>query len=697
MDREKAKQRIQELTNQLNRHNYLYYVQAKPVISDYDFDMLLEELIALEKKFPDLSDANSPTQRIGGQVTKKFPVVRHTYPMLSLGNTYSREDLLEFDQRVSKTLGQGYEYFCELKFDGVAISIIFRNGKLHRAVTRGDGIQGDDVTANIRTIRSLPLSIPADAVPEEFEVRGEVFMPHESFSKVNEIKQLALEEPFANPRNAAAGSLKLQDSSEVARRGLDCYVYGLFTAMPLFATHSESLNALKNWGFKVSGSGRKCRSIEDVFAFIEHTGEERPGLPFDIDGVVIKVNHYVQQELLGYTSKTPRWAISYKFKAERAATQLLYVAYQVGRTGAITPVAILKPVHIAGTIVKRASLYNADRMSELGLHYFDEVYVEKGGDIIPKIVGVNLQARAGDARSADFIQNCPECNTPLERLEGEAIHYCPNTDLCPPQIQGKIEHFISRRAMDIETLGQGRAGLLIERGLVKNVADLFGLTYEQLFGLEKTVTDPLTQDSKKISFREKTVENILAALIKSKEVPFERVLFALGIRLLGETMARKLAIHFGSIDALMSASMEELLLVHDVGEKMAQNIVEYFRKDENKKIIQRLKSAGLQFETAKKAGNESGVLTGATLVVSGTFARYSRDGIKELIERNGGKISGSVSGKTTYLVAGENMGPEKRKKAEELHVKIISESDLEQMLRPGDNKISDGQTLLLPF
>ncbi|HSV76424.1 MAG TPA: NAD-dependent DNA ligase LigA [Bacteroidales bacterium] len=697
MDREKAKQRIQELTNQLNRHNYLYYVQAKPVISDYDFDMLLEELIALEKMFPDLSDPNSPTQRIGGQVTKKFPVVRHTYPMLSLGNTYSREELLEFDQRVSKTLGQGYEYFCELKFDGVAISIIYRKGKLHRAVTRGDGIQGDDVTANIRTIRSLPLSIAADDVPEEFEVRGEVFMPHESFSKVNEIKLSALEEPFANPRNAAAGSLKLQDSSEVAKRGLDCYVYGLFTGMPLFATHSESLNALKNWGFKVSGSGSKCRSIEDVFAFIEQTGQERPGLPFDIDGVVVKVNHFEQQELLGYTSKTPRWAISYKFKAERAVTQLLDVAYQVGRTGAITPVAVLKPVHIAGTIVKRASLYNADRMAELGLHYFDEVYVEKGGDIIPKIVGVNLQARAGGALSADFIQNCPECNSPLERLEGEAIHYCLNTDFCPPQIQGKIEHFISRRAMDIETLGQGRTGLLIDRGLVKNVADLYDLRYEQLFGLEKIVTDPITQDSKKISFREKTVENILAALKKSKEVPFERVLFALGIRLLGETTARKLAIHFGSIDALMGSSLEELLMVQDVGDKMAQNIVEYFRKDENKIIVQRLKSAGLQFETAKKAAIESGPLTGATLVVSGTFARYSRDGIKELIERNGGKVSGSVSGKTTYLVAGENMGPEKRKKAENLKVKIISETDLEQMLQSGGNKISDGQTLLLPF
>jgi len=681
MDREKAKQRIQELSILLNRHNYLYYVMAKPEISDYAFDMLLEELADLERKFPDLTDPNSPTQRVGGQVTKKFPVVRHTFPMLSLGNTYSREELLEFDQRIAKTIGKGSEYFCELKFDGVAISLTYKNGKLQRAVTRGDGTQGDDVTTNIRTIRSIPLTILAQGVPEEFEVRGEVFMPHQSFSKVNEQKQRNQEEPFANPRNAAAGSLKLQDSSEVARRGLDCFIYGLYTQIPLFATHCESLEALRTWGFKVSDKSKNCRTIQEVFAFIEQIEKERPELPFDIDGVVIKVNHYDQQELLGYTAKSPRWAISYKFKAERAATQLLDIVYQVGRTGAVTPVAVLKPVPVAGTIVKRASLYNADRMAELGLHYFDEVYVEKGGDIIPKVIGINLNARSMDALPADFIRYCPECNTLLERMEGEAIHYCPNSGLCPPQIQGRIEHFISRRAMDIETLGQGRVGLLIERGLVKNVADLYELTYEKLFGLEKTLIDPLTQETKKISFREKTVENILSALTKSKEVPFERVLFALGIRLLGETMARKLALYFGSINAIMQAGFEELLTVDEVGEKMAQSVLEFFKNDENKNIISRLKSAGIQFETRKRAAGEAGLLTGATLVVSGTFARYSRDSIKDLIESNGGKVSGSVSAKTTYLVAGENMGPEKRRKAEELQIKIISETDLEKLLQ----------------
>ncbi|HSV87965.1 MAG TPA: NAD-dependent DNA ligase LigA [Bacteroidales bacterium] len=684
MDREQAKERIQELSALINRHNHLYYVLARPTISDYEFDMLLEELVSLEKKFPELTDPNSPSQRIGGQVTKKFPVVRHTFPMLSLGNTYSQAELQEFDQRIAKALGQGFEYFCELKFDGVAISITYQNGILLRAVTRGDGIQGDEVTANVKTIRSLPLSISDQSIPDEFEVRGEIFMPHNRFLKINEKKHLWGEEPFANPRNAAAGSLKLQDSSEMAMRGLDCYLYGLFTRTSLFATHSESLEALKNWGFKVSERSKKCLNLREVFEFIEQTGMDRPKLPFDIDGVVIKVNQYAQQEMLGYTAKSPRWAISYKFKAERAATQLIDIVYQVGRTGAITPVAVLKPVHVAGSIVKRASLYNADRMAELDLHYFDEVFVEKGGDIIPKIIEVNLQKRKSEARPVVFIQSCPECNTTLARTEGEAIHYCPNSDFCPPQIQGKIEHFISRRAMDIETLGQGRVGLLIDNGLVKNVADLYDLKFDQLFGLEKTISDPLTQESKKISFREKTVENILAALIKSKDVPFERVLFALGIRLLGETMARKLALHFGSIDAIMQASYDDLLKVNDIGGKMAQNIVEFLKKEENKQIINRLMSAGLHFETEKKSINQQGLLSGLIFVVSGTFANYSRDEIKDLIERNGGKVSGSVSGKTTYLVAGENMGPEKRKKAEELKVKIISESELEHMLQtPG--------------
>ncbi len=681
MNAQQAKERIQQLTAILNEHNYRYYVLAKPTVSDYDYDMLLEELIKLENQFPELIDSNSPSQRVGGQVTKKFPVVRHKYPMLSLGNTYSKEELYDFDQRIRKGIGEQFEYVCELKFDGVAIGITYSNGKILRAVTRGDGVQGDEVTTNIKTIRSLPLSLKKEGLPNEFEVRGEVFMPHKSFLKLNEEKINNGEEPFANPRNAAAGSLKMQDSAMVAKRGLDCFVYGLFSDQNLFSTHFESLQALKDWGFKVSEFTKKCSNLDEVFLYIETMEQLRPELPFDIDGVVIKVNDYRQQEQLGYTAKSPRWAISYKFKAERVATRLLDVIYQVGRTGAITPVAVLKPVPVAGSTVKRASLYNADRMAELDLHFLDEVFVEKGGDIIPKIVGVNESVRPANAKKVEFATQCPECGTALARLDGEAIHYCPNNEYCPPQIQGKIEHFISRRAMDVETLGQGRIEILIKNGLISNLADLYDLKYEQLLGLEKTITDPITLKTKKISFREKTVENILSALENSKSVAFERVLFALGIRLLGETMARKLARHFGSIDALMQASFDDLTAVPEVGEKMAQSLIDYFQQPEHQEIIQRLKKAGLQFETQKEAEPKEGPLIGANLVVSGVFSRYSRDEIKALIEKHGGKVTGSVSSKTTYLVAGENMGPEKRKKAEELGVKIISENDLETLVR----------------
>jgi DNA ligase (NAD+) len=677
-----AKERVQELTRLLNEHNYRYYVMAQPSISDYDYDMLLEELIKLEQEFPQLLDPNSPSQRVGGEVTKKFQVVRHKYPMLSLGNTYSKEELQEFDNRVRKTLGETFEYVCELKFDGVAIGITYSNGTLLRAVTRGDGVQGDEVTTNIKTIRSLPLEIKIAGLPKEFEVRGEVFMPHKSFVKINEEKSINEEEPFANPRNAAAGSLKMQDSAQVSKRGLDCFVYGIFSDAALFSTHFESLQALKDWGFKVSEYTKKCLNLEEVFLFIETMEQLRRELPFDIDGVVIKINNYRQQEQLGYTAKSPRWAISYKFKAERAATRLLDVIYQVGRTGAVTPVAVLKPVAVAGTIVKRASLYNADRMAELDLHLFDEVFVEKGGDIIPKIVAVNESVRPSNAKKIKFASHCPECGALLARGEGEAVNYCPNNEHCPPQIQGKIEHFISRRAMDIETLGQGRIETLIRHNLINNIADLYDLKYDQLLGLEKTITDPLTHKTKKISFREKTVENILAALEASKKVPFERVLFAIGIRLLGETMARKLARHFNNINSLMQANFEELIAVNEVGEKMAQSILDYFNNPEHIELIQRLRQAGLQLEMQEEALPAEGVLNGSSLVVSGVFARYSRDEIKALIEKNGGKVTGSVSSKTTYLVAGENMGPEKRKKAEELGVKIISESDLENLIKP---------------
>ncbi len=681
MNAQQAGERILQLTAILNEHNHRYYGLAQPTISDYEYDMLMEELIKLENQFPELLDQNSPSQRVGGQVTKKFPVVRHKYPMLSLGNTYSKEELQDFDQRIRKAIGNDFEYVCELKFDGVAIGISYSNGSILRAVTRGDGVQGDEVTTNIKTIRSLPLSLKHKDLPNEFEVRGEVLMPHKSFQKLNEEKINQGEEPFANPRNAAAGSLKMQDSALVAKRGLDCFIYGLFTDKPLFATHYESLQALREWGFKVSEFTKKCTTLDEVYLYIETLEQLRPELPFDIDGVVIKVNDYAHQEQLGYTAKSPRWAIAYKFKAERVATRLLDVIYQVGRTGAVTPVAVLKPVPVAGTTVKRASLYNADRMAELNLHFLDEVFVEKGGDIIPKIVSVNHSARPANARKVEFATHCPECGTTLERQEGEAVYYCPNSEHCPPQIQGKIEHFISRRAMDVETLGQGRIEILISNSLISNIADLYDLKYEQLLGLEKSITDPITLKTKKISFREKTTRNILSALENSKQVPFERVLYALGIRLLGETMARKLARHFGSIDALMQASYDELTSVPEVGEKMAQSLIDYFQQPEHKEIIERLKKAGLQFETQKEGVPKEGPLNGATLVVSGVFSHYSRDEIKALIEKHGGKVTGSVSSKTTYLVAGDNMGPEKRKKAEELGVKIISEDDLETLIK----------------
>lgn len=680
MDLQQARERVSELTAQLNEHNHRYYVLAQPSVSDYEYDMLMEELIGLETRFPELLNPNSPSQRVGGEVTRKFPVVGHKYPMMSLGNTYSKEELEDFDQRIRKVIGNDFEYVCELKFDGVAIGITYQNGRLLRAVTRGDGVRGDEVTPNIKTIRSLPLTLSRGNLPEEFEVRGEVFLPHKSFLKINKEKEASQEEPFANPRNAAAGSLKMQDSALVAKRGLDCFLYGLFSDEPLFPTHYESLQALKEWGFKVSEFIKKCRNLEEVFLYIETMEQLRSELPFDIDGVVLKVNDYRQQEQLGYTAKSPRWAIAYKFKAERVATRLLDVLYQVGRTGAVTPVAVLKPVPVAGTTVKRASLYNADKMAELGLHKLDEVYVEKGGDIIPKIVGVNEAVRPANAHKIEFATHCPECGARLERMEGEAVHYCPNSEHCPPQITGKIEHFISRRAMDVETLGQGRIEILMSNSLVRNIADLYDLEYEQLLGLEKTITDPLTQTTKKISFREKTVENILSALEQSKKVPFERVLFALGIRLLGETMARKLARHFGSIEALENASFEDLIAINEVGEKMARSILDYFNDAEHLEIIKRLKKAGLQFETEKEEQPAEGKLSGSTLVVSGVFSKYSRDEIKALIEKHGGKITGSVSSKTSFLVAGENMGPEKRKKAEELGVRIISEEELEGLV-----------------
>ncbi len=678
MKKQEARKRIEQLTGEINEHNYRYYVLADPSISDYDFDKLLEELQKLEKEHPELASQNSPTQRVGGQITKKFPSVRHAYPMLSLSNTYSREEVMAFDQRVQKAINEDYEYVCELKYDGVAISLTYEGGELIRAVTRGDGVQGDEITNNVRTINSIPLVL-RQAPDSTLEVRGEIYMPHKSFLHLNEQKQNKGEKVFANPRNAAAGSLKVQDSSIVASRNLDCFIYAAYGDDLPFASHWESLQKLKKWGFRISSDIRLCKTIDEVFGFINEYAEKRSSLPYDIDGVVIKLNNYVQQEEMGYTSKFPRWAIAYKYKAEQAITTLKDVTFQVGRTGAVTPVANLEPVAVAGSTVKRASLYNEERMAELDLHKGDRVFVEKGGDIIPKVTGVDASQRQDGAEAVEFADHCPECDTPLQK--NQAVHYCPNSEGCPPQIQGKIEHFISRRAMNIESLGQGKTELLLSRGKIKNVADLYDLRHEDLIGLEKTIVQPDTLKEKKVSFREKTVKNILDAIEKSKQVPFERVLYAIGIRHLGETMARKLARHFGDIDRLMHASRDELLEVRDVGDKVADSIIEYFDDQSNLQIIERLKKAGLQFQVSP--GEElpaDGPLKGRSFVVSGVFENFSRDGVKEFIIKHGGEVKSSLSSKTGYLLAGDKMGPEKKKKARSLDIPVISEDELRKMV-----------------
>ncbi len=682
MERAQAQKRIEILTQQLNEYNYRYYVLDNPTVSDYEFDQLLKELESLEKQFPDLASKDSPTQRVGGQITKKFNTVKHKYPMLSLGNTYSKEELQDFDARIRKSINDDFDYVCELKFDGVAIGLTYRNGSLVQAVTRGDGVQGDEVTSNVKTIRSIPLRIYTGNLPLEFEVRAEIILPHKSFIRLNEEKQENNEPLFANPRNAASGSLKLQDSSLVAKRNLDCYVYGLMGDNLPFQSHFENLEKAKKWGFKVADLTQKCSDIDEVMKFIEKVEKQRSSLPYDIDGIVIKVNNYSQQEQLGFTSKFPRWAISYKYKAEQGVTRLLDVTYQVGRTGAITPVAILEPVLVAGTTVKRASLYNADKMDELDLHYNDTVHIEKGGEIIPKIVDVNTELRQINSKKILFAAQCPECNSKLIRNEGEAAHYCPNSESCPPQIQGKIEHFISRRAMNIEGLGEGRIEVLIQNNLISDIADLYDLKYEQLLGLEKVITDEITGKHKKISFREKTVDNILNAINSSHNIPFERVLYALGIRYLGETGAKKLARHFGSIDKIRNSVFEELIAVPEIGERIAGSILDYFSDEQNNIIVNRLIEAGLNFRTETTAPAEHGSqpLDGKSFVVSGVFENYSRNQVKELIEQKGGKNVSSLSSKTDFLLAGDKMGPEKKKKAEELKIPIISEADFKKMI-----------------
>ncbi len=681
MDFEGAKRRIRELAGIIEKHNYNYYVLAKPEISDYEYDMLMKELIDLESRYPELADTNSPSQRVGGQVTKDFPVVIHKYPMLSLSNTYSKKEIQDFDGRVRKVIGDRFEYVCELKYDGVAIGLVYEGRQLVRAVTRGDGFRGDDITANVKTIKSIPLKLfDSEYVPDELEVRGEIFMPHKSFLQLNEAKIRNNEALFANPRNAAAGSLKLQESKIAAKRNLDCYIYNVLGENLPSDNHFDNLQSAGKWGFKISEFTEKCDDLDHVFRYIGYWEKERKALDFDIDGVVIKINSNKQQDKLGYTAKSPRWAIAYKFPTQQTYTRLLDVKYQVGRTGAITPVAVLQPVKLSGTTVKRASLYNADRIKELQLHINDTVIVEKGGEIIPKIVDVDITQRDDNAQPVFFADKCEECNTPLVKNEGEVLHYCPNKNSCPPQILGKIEHFISRKAMNIESLGQGRTEILIKNGLIKNVADLYDLKYEQMYGLEKTIVNELEGTSKKISFRKKTVENILNALEKSKSVPFERVLYALGIRYVGETVAKKLARHYSNIDNLINSSFEELLEAPEVGEKIADSIIRFFKEKDNIDIVNRLRRKGLQFKTDEKAIS-GGVFEGKVFVISGVFGKYSRSELQKLIENNGGKVTGTVSSNTDYVVAGENMGPEKRKKAVGLNVRIINESEFEDLLK----------------
>ncbi len=667
MTPEQAKKEIQELSEKINYHNFLYYQQGKTEITDYEFDKMLEKLISLENQFPQFKLTHSPTERVGGTITKEFPTVYHRYPMLSLGNTYNQAELEEFDGRVARGLGgDPYEYFCELKFDGVSISLLYENGKLFKAVTRGDGVRGDDVYHNIKTIRSIPLMIVDHDTPESYEVRGEVFMPKDIFIKLNKEREDIGEERYANARNTAAGTVKMLKSAEVAKRKLDCFVYNLL-GDPTVVTHEESIIKLETWGFNVSPTYKKCKTIQEVLHYIKHWELKRLDLPLETDGVVIKVNNLEQQERLGFTAKSPRWAISYKYKAESISTKLNGVIYQVGRTGAVTPVAMLDPVFLAGSTVKRASLHNANEIVRLDLRIGDFVFVEKGGEIIPKVTGVDREKRKHDTELITYVENCPECNTKLFRVEGEAAFYCPNISGCPPQITGRIEHFIQRKAMDIDSLGEKTINQLFQLGLVKSPADLYDLKREDIQRLE--------------GFKDKSISNLLDGIGKSKERPFENVLFAIGIRYVGKTVAEKLARYFNHIDKLAKASYEELLKAPEVGEKIAKSVFEFFKKPENQVEIQRLKKAGLKFESDdQKPEKESDRLASKSFVISGVFKNYERDDLKDVILKNGGKVLSTVSGKLDYLVAGENMGPAKKEKAVKLGVTIISEDDLEKML-----------------
>ncbi|MDG1148551.1 MAG: NAD-dependent DNA ligase LigA [Crocinitomicaceae bacterium] len=673
MNQNEAIARIKELTTVLNRHNHLYYVESNPEISDYDFDMLLKKLQALEMQFPDFVNDHSPTKRVGGDITKKFETVVHKYPMLSLSNTYSKEEIEDWDARVKKMVGDDLEYVCELKYDGVAIGIQYVDGKLFRAVTRGDGAQGEDVTNNVKTIRTIPLVLHGD-YPSDFEIRGEIFFPLKNFTKLNEQRLEAGEPEFANPRNTASGTLKMQNSKIVSDRGLDCFLYGVYGTGNLDLGHIETVAKVADWGFKIPSEQdryiAKTNSIDGVMDFINHWDENRDALPFEIDGIVIKVNQYHQQEELGYTAKSPRWAISYKFKTERVETRLESVIYQVGRTGAITPVANLTPVQLGGTTVKRASLHNADQIEKLDLHFNDAVYVEKGGEIIPKIVGVNTACRTVDAKRVGFIDFCPECSSELVRESGGAHHYCLNETECLPQMKGKVEHFIGRKSMNIDGLGSETVDVLFKAGLINNVADLYELNFEQVVEMERTA--------------DKSANKLIDGVKASKGMPFHKVLFGLGIRFVGETVAKKLAKSLNSMSAISVATFDELIAVDEIGDKIAMSIQAYFSNEENCLIVDRLTAFGLNMEVEEKE-QASAVLKGKSFVVSGVFNAFSRPELKEMIELNGGKNVSSISSKTDYLLAGDKMGPAKLKKATDLDVTILSEDAFIAILKNNEH------------
>jgi DNA ligase (NAD+) len=663
------KEKIEHLRQELNEHNYNYYVLNAPVISDREFDRMMEELQQLEKEYPQYSDPNSPTQRVGNDINKAFTQVKHKYPMLSLGNTYTIDEVASFYDRVRSGLNEDFRIVGELKYDGTSISLTYRHGKLLRAVTRGDGVQGDDVTENVKTIRSIPLQLRGTGYPDEFEIRGEILMPWTVFEQLNAEREREEETLFANPRNAASGTLKLQNSAIVASRNLDAYLYYLLGEDLPSDDHYENLQIARSWGFKISDAMQVCHSLEEMKAFIDYWDVNRKNLPVATDGIVFKVASLRQQKNLGYTAKSPRWAMAYKFQAEQALTRLNSVSYQVGRTGTVTPVANLDPVQLSGTVVKRASLHNDDIIQSLDLHIGDMVFVEKGGEIIPKITGVDFDARGlliGE--KVTFIKQCPECGTPLVRYEGEAAHYCPNEMGCPPQIKGRIEHYISRRAMDIDGLGPETIDLFYRLGMVRTVADLYSLNESEIASLER--------------LGEKSARNIIEAVDRSLQVPFERVLFALGIRFVGETVAKKLANSFVSIEALEAATLDDLVDVDEIGPRIAQSVRAYFENEQNRNLIKRLKEAGVQMRISEdRLSGFTDKLDGATIVISGTFTHHSRDEYKQMIEQHGGKNTGSVSAKTTYLLAGENMGPAKLEKARKLGIKIISEEDFLQIIQ----------------